>query len=191
MNVKNKEGICVIDGTSSDTIENILNECIIDSSLPIGGKHEIDRTKDSYALKMDFSIFSHKENESEFVRSLNNSESHNHLLNHPLVATFLHIKWQKVKYTWYLYMLSTVMFYFLIFLYMFCFRKNLIVKDIINQETNVLTMKLVITILGTILMIREIIQFNNLKIDYLKSFDNYLDWAILILTCIMLCTPDK
>ena len=117
MNVKNKEGIRAIDRIHPNTIEDILNESIRESNS------FNDRRNENYEINMEFGLFSHKEslktkNESEFIGALDNSEPHRHLLYHPLVASFLHIKWQKIKLIWYLNIIFNVLFYLLIILYM-------------------------------------------------------------------------
>ena len=55
MNIRNNDGICVIDIINPNTIEDILNECISESDS------SNNRRNDNYKLEMDISIFSHKE----------------------------------------------------------------------------------------------------------------------------------
>ncbi|CAL4196841.1 unnamed protein product, partial [Meganyctiphanes norvegica] len=186
INIKNKEGICVIKSIPAIVLEDILNSCIEE---PNGFTN--DRKKENYALKMDFSIFSHKENndernESELIKAVQNSQSHYHLLYHPLVTTFLHMKWQKVKYIWYLNLLFNVTFYTLILLYMYLYREYCILNETIGKKMNLLFLKIVLTIIGSFLMTREVIQFYLFKNKYIQSFENYLEVTILVLTFIML-----
>ncbi|CAL4071617.1 unnamed protein product [Meganyctiphanes norvegica] len=188
INVKNREGHCVINRIPVNTIEDILDECIEES------KHLNDRENENYEIRMDLSIFSHKEgsldtrSESEFITALQQSQSHHQLLYHPLITTFIHIKWQKVKYNWYLNLFINMIFFFLIFFYIFYYGRYLIINGEIdkNMENSILPLKIVITILGSFLMLREIIQLLILKWDYFKTFDNYLEVSIYVLTFIML-----
>jgi len=190
INVKNKEGVYAMDCIPANTIEDILDACIEE---PNGSMNE--RKNENYEIKMNFSIFSHKEtletrNESDFIIALQNSSSHQHLLYHPLISTFLHIKWQRVSYIWYLNLVVNMIFYFLILFYMFYCRKDQIWLGITDKETNVLAMKIIITIIGSIHMLREIIQLRIFRFDYFQSIDNYIEVSILVLTCSMLYTTD-
>ncbi|CAL4118992.1 unnamed protein product, partial [Meganyctiphanes norvegica] len=189
INVKNRQGIKVINRIPVNKIEDILNECIEEN------KFSDDRENENYTLKMDFSIFCHQESsdfrsESEFITALWDSHPHHHLLYHPLITTFVHMKWQKTKYSWYLNLFFNMIFFFLIFLYIFYYGKNLIINGIIDKdmELKILPLKITITILGAFLMIREIVQLTIFKWKYFNNTDNCLEVAILVLTAIMLYT---
>ncbi|CAL4124292.1 unnamed protein product, partial [Meganyctiphanes norvegica] len=187
INVKNREGICAIDKIPVSTIEDILNECIEESKL------SNNRESVHFGIKLDFSIFSHKESmdtrsESEFITALHKSKSHHHLLYHPLITTFIHIKWQKIRYIWYLNLLFHILFFSLIYTYIFYYGRNVIENDVIdkNKEINIFPLKIGISILGSILSLKEIVQLFIFKWDYFKNFDDCLQVSILVLIYIML-----
>ncbi|CAL4069662.1 unnamed protein product, partial [Meganyctiphanes norvegica] len=191
INVKNREGTCVMDKIPVKILENILNECIEESNF------SNDRENENYKIKMNFSIFSHMESfqtrsELELIKALQKSQPHHHLLYHPLITAFVHIKWQKIRHIWYLNLLYNLLFFFLIFFYIFYYERYLIINGVIDKdmEMSILPLKIVITILGSFLMLKEIAQCIIFKWEYFKSFDNYLEVTILVLTCTMLFTEN-
>jgi len=201
INVKNKLSKCVIDEIPPNTIKDILNQCIEEPDIS-----SVDRDDLYYRIKMDFSIFSHKEsldskNESSFIESLHHSTSHKHLLNHPLVASFLDIKWQKVKTIYILSIVTQILYNLLLFgliaypifrpIVEDCVKEPCDSSNVTNDENGKPNYKTVISILCIFIMIREIIQVYTFKKKYLQSFENYLEVTILFLTIGMLCCGPK
>ncbi|CAL4213880.1 unnamed protein product, partial [Meganyctiphanes norvegica] len=99
----------------------------------------------------------------------------------------------KIKYVWYLNLLFNYIFFILIFFYIFYYGCHFIESGNIarNLDLNTLPLKVVISIMWSMMLVREIIQLVSFKWDYFKSFENYLEVAILILTCIMHFTENS
>ena len=184
INVKNKEGVCVIDIIPAKSIEDVLNECIIEPNIS-----SKDRDDEDYELAMDFRSLDTR-NESEFIKSLHNSQSHNHLLHHPLVATYLHITWQQTKFVYFLSLLLNYIFFGLIFFYMFYRRKYQVLFGTHYKDLYEIILKATITFIGLIMIIREIVQSCVFRANYLKSLENYLELAVILLTPWMLYVED-
>ena len=191
INVKNKEGIYVIDRLPSNMIEDFLNERIKESK---------DKNNENYALSMDYKFMS-TENEPGFLMALQNSKTHHHLLYHPLIAIFLQIRWHQVKLISLVTPFFNFLFGFLVFIYMIVCRGYLIQHGFIDNNENMdkyekeyeklqtngfVCFKIVITIFGLLLMVREITQFYLYRLKYLQSVSNYLEVTFITLTWIML-----
>lgn len=189
INMKNNAGICVVDRIPVSIIEEFLNECI---------KEPTDKNKEDYALTMDFK-FIPDNNESVFIRTLQNSESHQALLYHPLITTYLHIRWQQVKTIAYLNLAVNVLFFLLTSFYLLYVKKDLIQVGFMDEKIekifekfernitlNVIILKTAITVIGSLLLIREIIELTIFKMKYLQNLDNCLQVVILVLTYCML-----
>lgn len=174
-NVEDHEGVLVLDRIPSDIIEDVLNKCIEEHN---GNSN--NRKRENYKIKMNLSIFSHENNESLFIKALQNSISHRHLLSHPLISTFLHIKWQKVKYIWYLNEVFNMSFYFLILGFIF----SMFLKG--NEDFENQTLKIIITTMASFLMVREIMQLKLFKLYYFTSLNNILELSIIVMTMMLL-----
>ena len=182
----NKKCTIAFDKIPSNTLENIFDESIKESST--------DRKSVDYALEMDFSLFYGNNGlpnkiDTDLILSLKNSQAHNHLLYHPLPALFLNINWQKTKYLWYIDFFFNILFNLLICLYIVT-RYWLCDIVQVNCFYILCTIMYAILTMGSIVMLREVMQFSLLKWDYVTSFDNLLELSILGLTFTLFCIED-
>ena len=170
------------------------------------------RDEDSihYAIEIDFEgIFceeSPKQStvvkdllELQMVKRNNSNKAIQSLLTHPLIATFIALKWEKTK--WYFYTTSVIFIIFLalyssIVTYFFN-RPELYCRytiQILCNETQLENQKdwywvdfqyfevvkgLYLTLFVLLLLI-EIYQASKLKMQYFKELENYIEWFVLI-----------
>ncbi|XP_044264520.1 transient receptor potential cation channel protein painless-like [Tribolium madens] len=118
LTAENDKGKCPLDYINAEDLENQLNKCIIlDNYTDINnGKYNIALNFQNIIEKDDQGIKS----EITVVEKISNSEKLAHLLKHPLISSFIDIKWNLVK------SLFKKLFFFNLFFY------TTIVLSIIN-----------------------------------------------------------
>ncbi|XP_037820859.1 transient receptor potential cation channel protein painless-like [Lucilia sericata] len=108
------------------------------------------------------------------------SPTHRYLLQHPVISSILHLKWQKASYIFY------TNFYLCLFFIVSIITHIILNISLGNHETAV-GISLTCSCLGmTYLFIRECIQFVISPWKYLKCFRNYME-ILLIIFAILSC----
>ncbi|CAL4154434.1 unnamed protein product, partial [Meganyctiphanes norvegica] len=117
MTIKNNTHVTASSKIVPSVIEGILDSCIMT------GMNET--FEDDLRLTLDLSIFSHNchsktKTETDLVMTLNNSKKYKHLLYHPVISTFLYIKWQKIRTFCYVNLFIYMLFFSCLIAYISC-----------------------------------------------------------------------
>ncbi|KAJ3641061.1 hypothetical protein Zmor_027584 [Zophobas morio] len=149
-------------------IKATVLEKFFDNSVTMDDCQKNDET--NFSLKIDYkSLVTNNEDspECEFLAYLTQETRLNHLIIHPLVLTFLALKWQNIKKIVYLdlvlYLISCV-----------C----LVVYGAFFANM-IKTPNLILLIPFGILLFRTTVQLTIFKIDYLKSLNNIIDLFLI------------
>lgn len=124
----------------------------------------------------------------DFINIISHSPEHKHLLNHPLITTYLLLKWHAIRKIYYSYTISYAVFYILFILH--CIFNYTKVEEDINKGLTyfICILLFIILVFSTII---EIIQIrSNIKV-YFKTFDNYLELLVILLTFLTFLPFDK
>ena len=111
--------------------------------------------------------------ETGALYALAQSKHHQHLLQHPIVSSFLALKWSRISKLYNLNILFTVIFVLLLSTYVF----------------NVRALKVLLIVLWSLLIGREATQLVTAPIKYFKSLENWLELLQIILVGCVLFSP--
>lgn len=145
-------------------LENYLNNCI---QLPEKDL-STDSRKNRFTIEINMkTLINGGGPESEFLDHMLKQKTLTHLLKHPVICSYIALKWSKFKWVIYLNLLMYVIAYSSLLFYGFMFS---ISKQISNGF--LLTSLL-------LLIIREIVQIFIFRLDYLKRIENFLDLFLI------------
>lgn len=120
------------------------------------------------------------ENEMFSIENLSKTKHHKHLLQHPLIASYLTLKWQYYSFMFYINFGLNVIFSLLILTYA--------MLSHFIESTNFLLkiLWIILCIFLTIIFIRETFQICNLPRIYYKNVGNYFLIAIFVLSILIM-----
>lgn len=146
---------------------------------------------------------SDRRNEVKTLMEVSQNKAHRKAIKHPLIQTFLYAKWRKVLPLYILNLLFYLTFVILLTLFMYSVRdlriseerndalKKLgvasnatIEEEIEGRRNNVNILKGLLAVLTIYLLVREIFQVIYTFRHYLKDFENYLEWILIIIVVI-------
>jgi ankyrin repeat protein len=187
----NDFSICPLNDINPKTLEAVLDRCVECSR----------RNKDKeYTLKFDFSILKPAERCDDCERLtdvesggwpqerlpemfplyfISQSNKFGHLLKHPVLLVFLHLKWSRISMLFYLNMIFYIIF--VIFLTADILSDS---KTCESRELETRGVRVVLIFLFVILVFRELMQFCMLpeKLRYFYNLENWLEVGIIITT---------
>lgn len=140
--------------------------------------------------------------EMEVFKYIANNGGLKHLLKHPLLSSFLYLKWHRIRHVLYLNFAFYVIFYLLLNAYILSMtytrteNRTQIINDksdmalnstlrIAWHQNNFLWGFTTVTLL--LFILREILQFISCVKRYLMSSRNWLEVVLIILTVALLC----
>lgn len=174
-----KRGTCLteellINGISPSLLEEHLDDCITSNNKELGSN--------DFGIIMDFRNFKNNSCKTTLaaIDFMCKTKEYRYLLKHPILRSILYIKWHKLSLVFYINFILFLFFAISITLHIVLkFRKPdfYILKGI----------SLYCSFLGLVYMIlREFLQFLMVPLKYLKSFNNYLE-LLLILLSLTIC----
>lgn len=102
------------------------------------------------------------------------------LLMHPLISSFLYLKWHRIRHMYYL----NFLIYFFYFLAMNFF-------IILNEEDPTSWLGIAVMVSLAFLGFRELIQFISAPCHYLNSHENWLEVTLIVLSICQLAIPSS
>ncbi|XP_050725076.1 transient receptor potential cation channel protein painless-like isoform X3 [Eriocheir sinensis] len=204
--IKSRLGTLAITDIQPSVLEEVLNDCI---------KSCNEEFNDNFKIILHYNILAPKQTlqqpeiqpEMEFLRCLSNSSKHRYLLVHPVIDTFLFLKWQKIKKYFHLNILVYSAFLILLTIYILLFHgtftpstdadlsghnatTNTSVPDPIKLNMALkMSLQVLISICTLYLAVREGIQLYVSWRQYLMRMKNWLEILIILMTCMVLFMP--
>ncbi|XP_076054331.1 uncharacterized protein LOC143033015 [Oratosquilla oratoria] len=208
LGIKNCFGTLAITRIQPLVLKEVLNDCI---------EYKNNITDKDFEIILHYSLLAPatdgRQPETECLRFLSNSPAHKHLLRHPIIDTFLFLKWQKIKTYYFMNILAYSIYLIFLTAYILIFHsshsgmagetdKNNI-PSMISNSTNAssvpsedshsvatsLALQLIIIIFTLYIAIREFIQcFMSWKY-YVSSVENWLEVSIVVMTFVLLLIP--
>ncbi|CAL4194964.1 unnamed protein product, partial [Meganyctiphanes norvegica] len=206
--IKNNAGTMPITNIKASGLEEILNDCI-----KLNDGSDLDYREFEVILNYCMLVPAHKsqKTETERLKFLSGSRSHQHLLCHPIINTFLYLKWQRIEPYYYFNVLSYLIYLILLTAYILIFHG--IIKEpntpspISNSTENVnslptinstseiietesaidyialkLSLQLIILLFTLYMAVREIVQFFVSWRLYIARIENWLEISLVIMT---------
>lgn len=188
LNEESNFGKSPIDEISHGTLERFLNECI---STNLRGDKKIQDIQIDY----NFLIAPNRNREGDSsdkdgffteissLKKISDNEELRSLVNHPVLSSFLFLKWSKLSFLFYtnLVIFSIFMVAFIIFIVL-C---QYIEKEKRSESYTYLTFEKISVVSIWMLMVREFFQFILSYKHYLKSLMNWFEIFLIILSWVV------
>ncbi|CAL4137209.1 unnamed protein product [Meganyctiphanes norvegica] len=199
--IKNTSGNIPITNIKAALLEEILDECIKLNS------DELDKFEIILSYCMLVPAHNNQKTETERLKYLSESKRHQHLLVHPIINTFLCLKWQRIEPYYYIniaaYSIYLLLLTFYIVLFHSSFYGNYILLN--NNTSNLnssivfddmknssmtdfalkLCMQVFIAVFTFYIAIREVVQFCVSWKLYISRIENWLEISIVSLTFVL------
>ncbi|GJQ64934.1 pain [Trypoxylus dichotomus] len=178
-----------IEDIDPEILEDHFNECITvresgskqriiinfdyTTILPATDKEDL-KARDEEASLIDVT---EPTNETDVIRVISETAELRHLLIHPLIATFIRIKWHKMRWFFWIHLVLFILFAIFFFVYVFI-PVNDHLRNYQKVWINILWSFLIITYV--ILLLKEISQFTLSWKTYCNSLSNIFEMAMLV-----------
>ncbi|CAL4102944.1 unnamed protein product, partial [Meganyctiphanes norvegica] len=206
LGIKNDLGILAITNIKASILEDVLDNSI---TLNNGVENDINDLE----VVLNYSAFAPNEGsqepETECLKFLSSSYTHRHLLRHPIINTFLSLKWQKISKYYTFNLIAYIVYLILLTSYILIYHGRIIEQDAsaqaiyINKTTESkpdqnqlsdiralkVALQLIITLITVCIGIKEFIQLILSWNSYVTSFKNWLEISIVIMTVVLLFVP--
>ncbi|XP_011692057.1 PREDICTED: transient receptor potential cation channel protein painless-like [Wasmannia auropunctata] len=200
----NKFNIPPIADISAHTLSRYFDDCL---------QTRKDRTNE-YTIEFDYHCLmphdvltehdkTHREtHEMEVFKYIASNGGLKHLLKHPLLSSFLYLKWHRIRHVLYANFIFYVIFYFLLNAYILSITYNIRIENKtqigINDESDIeSTLRIAwyqndflwvsTAVMLLFFIFREIFQFISCPRRYLMSLRNWLEVVLIVLTAAVLC----
>jgi ankyrin repeat protein len=161
-----------------------LLEQYFDTCITTNGERAGD---DDYEIRLDYTCLvpqaADKATKKELVpiQYIAKTKELRHLVQHPLISSFLFLKW---------FRLSPIFYANLFVCSIYCTALVSYIVFCANSDCWMAQMLQSIAFLGAMyLLVREFVQFVIAPVHFLKSFTNYMELLLIVLTGVILCAP--
>ncbi len=184
---RNNFGELAISEISHDDLEEILDGCV---SLKDGG----DSEKSQLQIQIDYNFLKSPkypkglDQEMAPLNYIDECSDLRDLIKHPVLSSFLYLKWQKLSLLFYANLLVFTIFLISFITYVvFCDAANDHENEHKIEKGAVYSILYAISVLGILIItLREILQFIFSRLSYIKSFINWCEVIFIILAWIVL-----
>ncbi|XP_050298679.1 transient receptor potential cation channel protein painless-like [Anthonomus grandis grandis] len=205
LGAKNKYGIMPVQDIEPETLKQHLDNCVqfdlkskkiekegfqvkfnYRSIIPPYAKSSFNEQvtyKDPEAAGITASVQKSLVAETEVIFFMSQTSEFKHLLKHPVIVSFLFMKWLRVQWLFWANLIFYITFALSLVVYIFCDYAYFSPEGKSVFQVLFATLSyavLVITLI--ILMFRELFQICVAPTKYLTNFENYIEIALIILT---------
>lgn len=205
LGIRNKFGTLAITRIQASVLEEVLNDCI---------KYKNNVADRDFEIILSYSLLAPPEAsqqpETECLRFLSGSRKHRRLLLHPIIDTFLFLKWQRIRQYYFFNIVAYTLFLILLTAYILIYHgtyaepaENSVVTLADNSSLNATAtaegnmgnflgkfiLQALIALLALYIAVREGIQFFVSWRLYITRFENWLEISIVTLTVFLLFVP--
>ncbi|PSN44088.1 hypothetical protein C0J52_11915 [Blattella germanica] len=175
-------GESVLEGIAPSTLEGFLDECIEDNKLSL---HSAD-----YALTFNYRFLSEgikkvQTPETEALLYMSQSRKLKHLLKHPVISTFIDLKWKRVQAIYYINVL--IYTFFLIFLNSYViFLTSYKDSNCENVREVPLFLWIPFLCLFGYICLRELFELLTYPCNYIRSLENYIELGLISIVGVLI-----
>lgn len=199
LGIRNQFGTLAITRIQPSVLEEVLNDCI---------KYRNNVSDREFEIILHYSMLAptqmSQQPETECLRFLSGSRKHRRLLLHPVIDTFLFLKWQRIQKYYYFNILVYTAFLILLTAYILLFHGTFTPSTTSGQNATLsksipdpikdnmalkISLKVLIFICTLYIAVREGIQFYVSWKMYVMKLENWLEISIILLTCTVLFMP--
>lgn len=209
LGIRNKFGTLAITRIQASVLEEVLNDCI---------KHKNNVADRDFEIILHYSMLApaqaSQQPETECLRFLSGSRRHRRLLLHPIIDTFLFLKWQRIKQYYFFNIFAYTAFLILLTAYILIYQGTFtpsseetgpntnetnpnstasddkMVREMLKENIAVkYILKGLISLFALYIAARETIQFLVSWKLYISRLENWLEISIVLLTAALLFIP--
>ncbi|CAH1953907.1 unnamed protein product [Acanthoscelides obtectus] len=208
---KNKSGVMPVHDIEPKILERHLNRCIEfdksgkkykeDFSVTFNYRTLIPPTSNKISNvgkdveeNLNESVMQELVAETEVIAYMSQAPEFKHLLAHPVIVTFLFMKWHKIRWIFTVNLAFYFAFFFSLVIYIFCSYANFTHTEKSSFESFLVTVSIpVLFVTFFILIFRELFQMAVFPGKYFKSFENYIELVLIFITGAIIFTnsPDE
>lgn len=197
----NHFGVPPVADISMSTLSQYFDDCI-QTRKERTNEYTLDfdyrclMSRDAYHADRRKRFMAQENREMDVFRYIAGNKSLKHLLKHPLLSSFLYLKWHRIRYILYLNFAFYILFYLFLNSYIL-YSTRARVRQISNTSTNssehineegsnFRTLQVFTGITMVCLAIREILQLVSSPYHYISSLENWLEISLITLGFITL-----
>lgn len=210
---KNKYGIMPIQDIEPEVLETHLDRCVqfdlkgkkLDKEdftvtfnyrtiIPPGNKAETIVNYDDPEANFNPTVKQELVTETEVVSYMSQAPEFKHLLQHPVIVSFLFVKWHRIRWLFFANLLFYIAFSLSLVVYIFTSYMNVSNEKLFTGDKVVISLSFIIFILTfIILVVRELFQMAVSPYNYFKNFENFIEIILIFITGSILCisTPSE
>lgn len=202
---KNDYGTMPIEDIEPDTLHRHLDNCIkFDVKSKNFDKQDFEITFDYHSLMpppkssqqirmlnnhhnqlfQDRSKVEQLVEETAVIAYMSRAPEFKHLLKHPIIVTFLFMKWYRICWLFYTNLTFYITFVLSLIVYIFSYYQDDDNNNDINALASISWTILILTFI--VLLIREFFQIAVSSTKYFKNFENYIEIILIIITAMIL-----
>ncbi|XP_043261776.1 transient receptor potential cation channel protein painless isoform X2 [Colletes gigas] len=183
----NNFGVPPVADISVSTLSQYFDDCIqtrkertTEYTIEFNYKSLMPHDTVGSAEYQDKSTIGHQKREMDIFQYIADNSNLKYLLKHPLLSSFLYLKWHRIRHILYLNFAFYVLVYLLLNTYILnTTYQNVDVNSNATTYSNVLSISTFIAM--NLLAIKEILQLISTPCHYMSNFENLLEMILVIL----------
>ncbi|CAL4070919.1 unnamed protein product [Meganyctiphanes norvegica] len=203
---KNKHGKLAIANIQPSVLKDGLDNCIEVPPMSTSGATAVN----DFELRLNYSqLIGNKDSEMACIKFMSRSDTHCHLLSHPVVNTFLSLKWQKIQKYYIINFFLYLVYLGLLTAYILIYHSKAGKSEsdssnstsVISNETKPFLSEkqytdyeyifiCPIAFLSVCISIKECLQFCLSPSNYITSFKNLLDTTTVLMAFLLVFLPN-
>ncbi|CAH1159693.1 unnamed protein product [Phaedon cochleariae] len=193
LGAKNKFGVMPVQDMEPEKLEKHLDQCIQIDTEERKEKEDLRFTFNYRTLippEISFGSVGSREllHETEVISYMSKAPEFKHLLTHPVIVSFLFMKWHRIRWLFYTNLTFYIAFFASLVVFIFTSYANVNPEDSLKEFFGMFSW---ITLLVTwlILLLRELFQVAVSPTKYFKNFENYIELVLIFITGFILFIP--
>lgn len=193
----NNFGIPPVADISISTLSQYFDDCIVarkerTNEYTIEFDYKCLMPHDnSYMINQQNNFKNQEKREMDIFQYIASNNSLKHLLKHPLLSSFLYLKWHRIRYILYLNFAFYILFYLLLNIYILqiTYVKNTQISTNSSEQMNgeiknsisIYVLQIFTGIMTALFAFREILQLLSSPCHYMSSLENWIEMTLIIL----------
>ncbi|XP_071863722.1 transient receptor potential cation channel family member painless isoform X2 [Bombus fervidus] len=150
-----------------------------------------------YTMNQQKSTISQGRREMDVFQYIASKNGLKHILKHPLLSSFLYLKWHRIRHILYLNLAFYILFYLLLNTYILqvtyltrgsqiSANSSVQINEEIKGSTSIYVLHIFTGIVTALFAFREILQLFSSPCHYISSLENWIEIALIILAFVIL-----
>lgn len=199
---KNRYGIMPIQDIEPEVLERHLDQCVqfdlkgkklekedftvtfnYRTLIPPGDKAQSIVNYDDPELNFNQTVKQELVTETEVVAYMSQAPEFKHLLQHPVIVSFLFVKWHRIRWLFFANLFFYIAFSLSLVVYIFTSFINYNNEKLFPGDKAVSSISFIVFVITFfILVVRELFQMAVSPHNYFKNFENYIEVILIFIT---------